>query len=171
MKTFIEFLLIFIVSRGIALKVYNSNNVDLHKNIVSGLHYKNNIEENIVFTNSLTVCIRLKINGLIKGYASTKLLVIKNTKYDFFHLYARYPETWFGFGNSNLGRGFKSWWILNDPLTNSYLLWRLNKWHHICFSYSKQDSRVGFVMVRFFYSISWTSPWLGQNYYIINFCS
>ena len=109
MKLFIKFLISFIVSRSIALKVYNSNNVDLYKNIVSGLHYKNNIEENIVFTNSLTVCIRLKINGLIKGYASTKLLVIKNAKYDFFHLYARYPETWFGFGNSNLGRGFKSW--------------------------------------------------------------
>ena len=148
MKTFSIFLVTFIVSRGIALKVYNSNNVDLHKNIVSGLHYKNSIEENIVFTNSLTVCIRLKINGLIKGYASTKLLIIQNTKYNFFHLYARYPETWFGFGNSNFGKGFKSWWILKDPLRNSYLLWRLNKWHHICFSYSKQDSRVGFVMVR-----------------------
>ena len=148
MKTFIKFLLCFIVPRSIALKVYNSNNVDLHKNIVSGLHYKNNIEENIVFTNSLTVCIRLKINGLIKGYASTKLLIIQNTRYNFFHLYAKYPETWFGFGNSNFGKGFKSWWILKDPLRNSYLLWRLNKWHHICFSYSKQDSRVGFVMVR-----------------------
>ena len=148
MKTFIIFLATLIVSRGIALKVYASNNVDLSNSIVSGLHYKKSIEEKNSFSNSLTVCIRLRIRGLVKGYDSTKLLIIQNTKYNFFHLYAEYPETWFVFGNSNLGKGFKSSWILKDPLRNSYLIWRLNRWHHICFSYSKQDSRVGFVMVR-----------------------
>ena len=148
MKTFIIFLATFIVLRVIALKVYHSKNVDLSNSIVSGLHYKKSIEEKTSFSNSLTVCIRLRIRGLVKGYDSTKLLIIENTKYNFFHLHAAYPETWFVFGNSNLGKGFKSSWILKDSLRNSYLIWRLNRWHHICFSYSKQDSRVGFVMVR-----------------------
>ena len=78
MKTFIIFLATFIVSRGIALKVYNSNNVDLSNSIVSGLHYKKSIEEKISFSNSLTVCVRLKIRGLVKGYDSTKLLIIQS---------------------------------------------------------------------------------------------
>ena len=146
MEFFIRFLLNFLFSRSIALQVYNSNNVDIDKRIVSGLHFKNNIEENIISANSLTVCIRLRISKLAQDN-SARLILIQNTKYEFFHLRAKYPETWFTFGNSNFGRGFKASWILYDPLRNSYLLWRLNKWHHICFSYSKQDSRVGFVMV------------------------
>ena len=147
MGFFIRFTLIFLLSRCIALQVYNSNNVDINKKIVSGLHFKNNIEENIISGNSLTVCIRLKISKLAQDN-SARLILIQNTKSEFFHLRAKYPETWFTFGNTNFGRGFQASWILYDPLRNSYLLWRLNKWHHICFSYSKQDSRVGFVMVR-----------------------
>ena len=148
MEFFIRFTLIFLFSRCIALQVYHSNNVDINKRIVSGLHFKNNIEENIISANSLTVCIRLRISKLAQDN-SARLILIQNTKYEFFHLRAKYPETWFTFGNSNFGRGFKASWILYDPLRNSYLLWRLNKWHHICFSYSKQDSRVGFVMVTY----------------------
>jgi hypothetical protein len=140
------FTLIFLVSRCIALQVYNSNNVDINKRIVSGLHFKNNIEGKIISGNSLTVCIRLRMSKLAQDN-SARLILIQNTKSEFFHLRAKYPETWFTFGNSNFGRGFYASWILYDPLRNSYLLWRLNKWHHICFSYSKQDSRVGFVMV------------------------
>ena len=148
MEFFFRFLLIFLFSRCIALNVYNSNNVDIDKRIISGLHFKNNIEENIILSNSLTLCIRLRISKLAQDN-SAKLIIIQNKKYEFFHLRAKYPETWFTFGNSNFGRGFKGSWILYDPLRNGYLLWILNKWHHICFSYSKQDSRVGFVMVTY----------------------
>ena len=147
MAFFIRFTLIFLVSRCIALQVYHSNTLDINKRIVSGLHFKNNVKENIISENSLTVCIRLRVSKLAQDN-SARLILIENTKkHEFFHLRAKYPETWFTFGNSNFGRGFKASWILYDPLRNSYLLWRLNKWHHICFSYSKQDSRVGFVMV------------------------
>ena len=148
MEFLFRFLLTFLFSRSIALQVYNSDNVDIDKKIVSGLHFKNVIEENIVLANSLTVCIRLRISKLAQDNAA-KLIIIQNTKYEFFHLRAKYPETWLSFGNSNFGKGFRSGWILYDPLRNSYILWRLNKWHHICFSYSKQDSRVGFVMVTY----------------------
>ena len=67
----------------------------------------------------------------------------------------RYPETWFKFGNSNKGNGFKGSWILFDPLENDYLTWRLNKWHHICFSYSKQTSHISLVRVRFKLQYKW----------------
>ena len=64
-----------------------------------------------------------------------------------FYLYAQYPETWFLFGNSNQGKGYKGSWILYDPVENSYMTWRLNKRHHICFSYSKQTSHISLVKV------------------------
>ena len=148
MNIFTILLFSSLVSNLISLKIFKSHNVNSDKEIVRGLHYKKQSEKDITFSNSLTFCIRLNIRRLHNDNFA-KLLIIQNTEYEFFRLNARYPETWLKFGNSNKGNGFKGSWILYDPLENDYLTWRLNKWHHICFSYSKQASHISLVRVRF----------------------
>ena len=61
----------------------------------------------------------------------------------FIRLYARYPYTHFHFGNT------ESSWIIKDILTDSYQIWKINKWHHICFSYSESNSHISLVKVRY----------------------
>ena len=142
MNIFAILLLTSLASNLIALKMFESHNVNFDKEMIHGLHRKKQSEIEITFSNSFAACIRLKVKRIARDN-SVKLLVIEK----FFYLYAQYPETWFLFGNSNQGKGYKGSWILYDPVENSYMTWRLNKWHHICFSYSKQTSHISLVKV------------------------
>ena len=147
---FIILLLFCFTSNIIALKIYQSNISYQDENVVSGLYYKKEIEQNVIFSQSLTTCVRFNFKRLRD---SSRIIVIRNSNSqiypDFLRMYARYPQTWINFGNHEHGIGSKASWILRDPATNSYLIWRTNKWHHICFSYSKSNSFVSFVKVRY----------------------
>ena len=81
-----------LVSNLIALKIFKSHNVNSDKEIVRGLHYKKQSEKDIIFSNSLTFCIRLNIRRLHNDNFA-KLLIIQNTEYEFFRLNARYDNT------------------------------------------------------------------------------
>ena len=116
MNVFVILLLTSLASNLIALKIFESHNVNFNKEIVHGLQYKKQNENDITFSNSLTACIRMKVRRIARDN-SVKLLVIEK----FFYFYAQYPETWFLFGNSNQGKGFKGSWILYDPVENSYM--------------------------------------------------
>ena len=63
-------------------------------------------------------------------------------------IYAKYPQTWLNFGNDENGTGYKSSWILRDLHKDTYLMWKTDTWHHICFSYSKPTSNVTLIKVR-----------------------
>ena len=63
-------------------------------------------------------------------------------------IYAKYPQTWLNFGNDENGTGYKSSWILRDLHKDTYLMWKIDTWHHICFSYSKPTSKVTLIKVR-----------------------
>ena len=98
-------------------------------------------------SNDFTACIRtqLKILGIGK---EARLLQIGNwKKSEFLRLYARYPVTWFSFGNPK----FVSW-RLRDPMIKdilySHFVWKIDLWNHICFSYSETNSYTSFVKVR-----------------------
>ena len=144
MNIFAILFLTSLASNLIALKIFESHNVNFDKEMIHGLHHKKQSEIEITFSNSFAACIRLKVKRIARD-RSVNLLTIEI----FFSLSAQYPETWFMFGNSNQGKGFKGSWILYDAMEKSYLIWQLNKWHHICFSYSKQTSYISFVKVRF----------------------
>ena len=60
------------------------------------------------------------------------------------NLYAQYPATWFHFG----GKGAN--WVLCYPKINGFdcLIWAIDIWNHVCFSYSKSNSFMSFVKVR-----------------------
>ena len=143
MKTFITFLLCWLTCNNFALKIYQSNVTTQSENVISGIFYQNeNMEKLSGSNNSLTACIRLNVRRL--SLDNTMILMIgKNSKYEsFLRLSAQYPNTWFHFGNS------KSSWILNDVAMKTYLIWRIDNWHHTCFSYEKSKSYISFVKVR-----------------------
>ena len=103
--------------------------------------------QNNFMSNNFTACIRtqLKILGIGK---EARLLQIGNwKKSEFLRLYARYPVTWFSFGNPK----FVSW-RLRDPMIKdiiySHFVWKIDLWNHICFSYSETNSYTSFVKVR-----------------------
>ena len=81
----------------------------------------------------------------------------------FMRLYARYPYTHFHFGNT------ESSWIIRDILTDSYQIWKINKWHHICFSYSESNSHISLVKVRYIQEyFFWWYKIIGRCWWIIS---
>ena len=140
MKPFIAFLLCWLISNIIALKIYKSNVSFQGKRVISGIFYQNKIKETLESNSSLSACIRLNIKQL--SPQNTIILMIGKAKHkNFLRLSAQYPTTWFHFGN------LKSSWILNDVEMKSYLIWRINNWHHTCFSYQKSKSYEGFLFL------------------------
>ena len=65
--------------------------------------------------------------------------------HDFLDLFARYPATWLNFGNIEKGDGYFTAYIIRDPVLDTYMVYQANKWHHICFAYSSQESRISYV--------------------------
>ena len=65
---------------------------------------------------------------------------------DLFWFEAWYPQTFFAFGNPQV-KGSYGAWLLQDPITGHYNIWRPNKWTHVCFSYEKKTSFIRMVKV------------------------
>ena len=136
-----------LIMNSSSLKIFEST-VGLEDKIaISGLQYKKKSNEKVELTHSLTGCVRInfqRLDGLdVDG--SSRILIIGNSNYpsrDFLRMYAKYPITWFGYGNHELGKGFKGSWPLKDPVKNNFLIWRTNVWHHICTAYTKTSSHM-----------------------------
>ena len=142
MNAFTKILLVFLISDIISLKIYKSNVELSNVKLIAGLTYKKDIKQNICLSSDFTICIRAKLRRLAYD-DSAMLLLIENSKNTrFLKLFARYPATWFKFGNPNLLS-----WILRDTWRNSYLIWKIEKWNHICFSYSDSNAYINFVKV------------------------
>ena len=141
MKTSVTFLLCLLTCNILALEIYQSNVTFQDINVISGIFYQNEKLDKRVSNSSLTACIRLNMKQLSSD--NTMILMIGNLKYEnFLRLQAQYPTTWFHFGN------LKSSWILKDVEMKTYLIWRIDNWHHTCFSYEKSNSYISFVKVR-----------------------
>ena len=153
MQTFTKLTFLILMTNGIALKIYESTVQSKGKNITTGLHYKRQENENPTLTNSLTTCVCFNLkrlgNGNNPGYTNnmSPLIIIPSETLFFLGIFAGYPESWIVFENYNYGKQFHIAKVLLDPVSDSYLIWKLFTWHHICFSYSEQNSQIRFVKV------------------------
>ena len=140
---------------AIALKIYESNVASKGENIITGLHYKRQGNENPVLTNSLTICLRFSLkrlgplNNPGHNWNPIPLIVIPSSKTNWFlGIVAGYPQSRiFLDPNQNYGDTSFINMILHDPDNDNYLIWKLYTWHQICFSYSEQNSQIRFVKV------------------------
>ena len=111
-------------------------------NVVSGLTFKRSIDQKTFFiSNNFSACISLKIKRMSSEKSAMLLNIETSEGFWFFKLYARYPATWFHFDDTS--------WVIKDLWTNSYQIWKINVWHHICFSYSESNSFISLVKVRY----------------------
>ena len=134
------------MTNGIALKIYESNVASDGENIITGLHYKRQKNENPILTNDLTTCVRLNLKRLGNyrnpAYSNnpTPLIIIPSSNETYFlAILAGYPVSFIHLNGKNL--------YLHDQVSNSNLIWKLHEWHHICFSYSMKNSQIRFVKV------------------------
>ena len=108
-----------------AIKVYKSSLTLADRTKPIGLHYtKTRSQQNFRFTHSVTFCARFNYQRLGKFEdQSARIFDIKGPTYDaalsFLWLNARYPETWFGFGNYGRANSYSNW-ILFEPLTREF---------------------------------------------------
>ena len=147
MRTFTKLTFLLLMINALALKIYESNVANNGNKIMTGLQYKRQENENTILTNSLTSCIRfnLKRLGNFKNprYSNdfTPLILIRSSKENLFlGIFTGYPESFYMFEDA-----FKA---LRDPVSDSYFIWNVYTWHHICFTYSDQDSQIRLVKVR-----------------------
>ena len=111
-------------------------------NVVSGLTFKRSIDQKTFFiSNNFSACISLKVKRMSSEKSAMLLNIETSEGFWFFKLYARYPATWFHFDDTS--------WVIKDLWTNSYHIWKINVWHHICFSYSESNSFISLVKVRY----------------------
>ena len=130
----------------IALKIYESKVASKGENFITGLHYKRQENENPILTNSLTTCVRINLKRLgnynnpgHKNNVAPLIIIPRNNETNFLGIGAGYPISVILFKNT--------FTVLRDPDSNSYLIFKLYTWHHICFSYSEKNSQIRFVKV------------------------
>ena len=108
----------------------------------SGLHFQN-ANQNIVISGSVTFCVRFRFQELSW---STRLWEIKKPNSNaFMWLSPNYPTTFFFFGQSESGETFNQ--VLKDPGKDTFILWFLNTWHQMCFSFDKRLSFIRLIKV------------------------
>ena len=127
-----------------ALKVYHSLLPVDSDSGLAGLHYlKQN--QSVSFTNSLTYCLRFKYQKL--GDQSFIWFIGEPGSWvNSMILRAQYPATWFLFGPTYQHFGHSNW-IVKDPITNEFDIWRTNNWHHLCISYDKVNNLLSMTKV------------------------
>ena len=141
--------LLLINASTLSLKVYRSIEViddNFIKTRQHGLHY---LKENqtATFTNSVTFCLRFKYQQFAKG-AEARIWEIKEpgSWVHFMFISAQYPATWFFFGNNHRPNADSNW-VLKDPITNDFNIWRMNTWHSVCMAYNKEKSHIAMIKV------------------------
>ena len=152
MKALIKLTFLVLLPNVIALKFFKSNKNDIGEKIISGLHYKSKYDDKRpVLSNSLTVCVRFNIEryGVRKNPAQILWLGYKQL---FFGLRVNYPLSGMILVNSNNGNEFSFFRLLYDSKRKNYPMWKVHIWHHVCFSYSNQNSHISFVKVMFYMS-------------------
>ena len=154
MHTFTKLTFLIHIINAIALKIYESNVAREGEKIITGLHYKRGENENPILTNSITTCVRLNLKRLgsvnrpeFSNNPAPLIIIPSSEKNWFLYILAGYPESWIILENYNYGNNFYIFKVLLDPVSDSYLIWKLYTWHHICFSYSEQNSTIRFVKV------------------------
>ena len=147
MQTFTKLTFLLLMINTIALKIYESNEASRGENVITGLHYKRRENENPILTDSITTCVRLNWKRLGKTWTVPVIIIPSSNKTYFLDIDAGYPDSGVYLDIHNYGKPSYIIEKLLDPVSNSNIIWRLYTWHHICFSYSKENSQIRFVMV------------------------
>ena len=147
MQTFTKLTFLLLMINTIALKIYESNDASKGEKIITGLHYKKQENENPILTNSITTCVRLNWKRLGKTWTVPLIIIPSSNKTYFLDIDAGYPDSYVWLDIYKSRKPSSIYKHLYDPVSNSTLIWRRYTWHHICFSYSKQNSQMIFVMV------------------------
>ena len=135
MRKWINFISIILTVRySFSLKVYRSLLPIESTEGIAGLHYLN--ENSNLVASSLTFCLRFNYKKLGPTIWHMRKPEEKNS---LMYLGAWYPNTWFNFG--------RKWWILKDPIRDSFLVWYANKWHHLCVAYDRVNDTLTMVKV------------------------
>ena len=126
-------------------------NIENAKTIPSGLHYRNPSKE-VVEQHDFSACIRFRFKRLGITSADARILTIPNPKIIdnsrlFLKTYVRYGATWFDFGNYEKVNGFSSF-VIGDVYKDDFQIWSIDRWHHVCLAFDKNNFKVIFVKVR-----------------------
>ena len=149
MKKQILYLVLFLINSITALKAYRSIEVvndTLVKTRQHGLHYlKQN--QTAAFTHSVTFCLRFNYQRFAKGDKAAIWSIREPGSWvHFMFISAQYPATWLYFGNNHRPNAHSNW-VLQDPVTNDFNIWRMNTWHSLCIAYNKKTSHLAVVKV------------------------
>ena len=147
MQTFITLTFLLLTINAIALKIYESNDPSKGEKTVTGLQYKRQDNENPILSKSITTCIRLNWKRLGKSNTVPLIIIPSSNKTYFLDIDAGYLDSYVYLDIHKYGKPSHFKKVLHDPVSNSNLIWKLYTWHHICFTYSKQNSQIRFVMV------------------------
>ena len=113
---------------------------------VSGLHFLNDYSSK-VDDHNLSACVRINYKRF-KSYTGATILHFGDIALarPFVNLAAGYPWTFPDLGIYLKEKGYDNW-ILRE-LPDNFIVWTTNKWHHVCLSYSKVNSRIIVVKVQ-----------------------
>lgn len=113
---------------------------------VSGLHFLND-HSSKVDGHNLSACVRINYKRF-KSYTGATILHFGDITLarPFVNLAAGYPWTFPDLGIYLKEKGYDNW-ILRE-LPDNFIVWTTNKWHHVCLSYSKVNSRIIVVKVQ-----------------------
>ena len=139
-------LVLIFIGTCLSLKIYKSNVPIESKSGLSGLKYIHS-KENVIFTNSLTVCGRFNYKRI--GEKAVMFDIDKNLATSFLFFGMDYPNTFLNFGNFDKNHTAMSSYILNDPKTEEFIIWHTNKWHHLCFGYNSITNHIVIVKASF----------------------
>ena len=148
-------LVLFLINTStLSLKVYRSIEVVNDNSIKTRQHGLYYLKQNqtATFTNSVTFCSRFNYQRFAKG-AEARIWEIKEpgSWVHFMFISAQYPATWFFFGNNHIPNADSNW-VLKDPITNDFNIWRMNTWHSVCMAYNKENSHIAMIKVSFLHS-------------------
>ena len=136
-------LVVFFIGTCLSLKIYRSN-VPIGKSGLSGLKYIHS-NQNVMSTNSLTVCGRFNYKRL--GTKSVIFDLDNNLATSYLSLSMGYPYSFINFGNYDENHIATTSNLLTNPKTDEFIIWYINKWHHICFAHNSITSHIAFIKV------------------------
>ena len=137
---------LLLVTSSWALKIYHSTLSVSSNSGLSGLKYINAQNVDIDFNEGITICARFNYKKLGEK-AWLFDLDRKGKGKPFLWFRIMYPNTWFGFGRYDKGRGYYSSWVLKDPKTQNYNIWFANRWHHVCIAFDAKRSHIAVIKV------------------------
>ena len=126
---------VIMINSCLSLKIYHSI---ASESEISGIKFINP-NQNVTFTNSLTVC----------GRFNYKKLGAESVIFDsIIWLQMRYHLSFLFFGDwREKNNPIFASYILQNPNTQDFRIWYPNKWHHLCLAYDSQTNHITLVMV------------------------